>query len=361
MSDTIRTAPFTLTTGDYLRHYLISYFRMYIVLPWAPFMWLLTFGIPILAGFRHLTHREYLAFATSNLWYSVIWLTLIPAIGLFTTWRSLGRIETTYAQRVATLDSHAFALDGDGFSNHQVWSSFRRVIETPGNVYLVLRAGSAMIVPKRAFASPIIAKQFLAEARKHVRHAGHKQVQAFYDHIDAPEPMAGLVSPSFRMRFGVYFRYCLLVMCRSMLRPTTLIFLLAAFVGFPAWLQRDRLAAGDWRGVLISSIPGLIFFMVVFPLVMTLISWATVARQPAVRGERQVSLAADEVQARGDAYDVKVRWNNIRQVSQTWGLILLWSGPSGAIVVPRTAFADPAAADAFLDQARALWQAAKSA
>ncbi len=361
MSDTIRTAPFTLTTGDYLRHYLISYFRAYITLPWALFMWPITFGFPLLAGFHDLAHHQDLTSVASEFWYSLVWLIVIPAIGAISTWRTLARNSTAYLPRTACFDGDTFAVEGDSFSNRQLWRNFRQVVETPGSLYFEFRGGCTMIVPKRALPSKTAARQFLGDARRHIGNAANRQVKVFSSELDTSEPMSGLQSPPFRMSFGVYFRYCLLLMYRSMMRPFTLLVIIASFIGFPAWLQRQSLMDGHWQSFAITTLPMPFLFALLFPFPMALLSYFVARSQPSLHGDRRVSLAADEVQARGDAYDVKVRWSNIRRVSQSWGLILLWSGPNGAIVIPRSAFADPAAADAFIDQAKALWQAAKSA
>ena len=364
MSDTvIRSQPFTLTMRDYLMVYIGAYLRLFVTWPSAATLLPVILGPAAVLAWIMTREGRILDAVMSVSGILSMWAIIIPGFGLWRTWAGARANKTLQGSRVATLTDQQFSLEGEAFSTHQAWANFNGVVETKDKILLRVRSGVYHVVPVSAFDDDATCRAFVAAAKSHIKNAGDKTVGHFYGPVEAearPEPTAGdIVSPPFRLTFGVYSPYFLLLLARAMLRSPALPILALGFVGLPAWLYRDRLAAGDC-GVLTSSLETMIAFVVVFPFAMLLYAWM-IAKKRARGVDRYLSLSRETVRGWGQDHDVTLKWGAVHKVERRFGLILLWVGTRGALFVPDAVFANKAEADAFyqtaLDHRRA---AAKS-
>ncbi len=361
MSDTvIRSRPFTLTMRDYLMVYTGAYLRLFITWPSAATLLPVVLGPAAVLAWIMTREGRILDAVISVSCIVLMWAVVIPGFGLWRTWAGTRANKTLQGSRVATLTDQQFSLEGEAFSTHQAWGNFNGVVETKDKILLRLRAGLYHVVPVSAFDDDAARHAFVAAARQHIRNAGDKTVGQFYGPVEAearPEPAAGdIVSPPFRLTFGVYSPYFLLLVARAILRGPTLLILAVSFVGLPAWFHRDRLAAGDWS-VLTSSVVVAIAFILILPFAMLLYSWLRTKKT--TRGvDRYVSLNRETVRGWGADHDVTVGWGAVHKVERRFGLLLLWIGMRGALFVPVSAFADKAGAEAFYQAALNGWRAA---
>lgn len=361
MTDTIQTRPYSPKTSDYLIYYLISYGRMFITLPSAlviiPLAVLLPLGL--LAWDLHVDDDR--AIVSSVLPLLGFWFVLLPILGLLRIFWATRSNKTLIGERTAVADDNQFHLTGNTFVTHQSWKVFRGVIFTGRRIFLVVRgSGGAFVVHTDAFADRDEAQRFVTLARKHIRNASHKQTGAFYETPTNSEPLSGEQSPPFRLTFGTFAPYYLMLIWRSCLRPLPGLVLIGVFVGLPLWNAREDVMTGHWQGAVVSALLGLAGWVAVFPLVLVPFAWLQTKKLASAQGERRVALTADGVRAVGASYDVSLAWANVRAVNRWLGMILIWSGPQAAIFVPASAFADHETAQAFYERAVSHWQAAKA-
>lgn len=361
MSDTvIRSRPFTLTMRDYLMVYIGAYLRLFVTWPSAATLLPVILGpAAVLAWIMTREGRIFDAVISVSGILSM-WAVVIPGFGLWRTWAAARGNKTLQGSRVATLTDQQFSLEGEAFSTHQAWGNFSGVVETKSKILLRIRSGLYHVVPVSAFDDEAARRAFVAGARQHIRNAGDKTVGNFYGPVEAearPAPGGGdIVSPPFRLTFGVYSPYFLLLLARATLRGPTLLILVLAFIGLPAWLNRDALAAGDWHA-LTASATATIAFVLVFPFAMLLYSWLRTKKR--ARGvDRYLGLSREAVRSWGQDHDVTVKWDAVHKVEHRFGLVLLWVGTRGALFVPASTFADKAEADAFYQAALGYWRAA---
>jgi len=77
--------------------------------------------------------------------------------------------------------------------------------------------------------------------------------------------------------------------------------------------------------------------------------------------ERRLALSDAGVEIRSATFESLYRWSVIEEVGEYGSLVVLWVEPGTGVVVPRGAFADPAAERTFLDAVRGHMGAAKRA
>ena len=359
MTDTIQSQPYSPKTGDYLLYYLISYGRMFVILPSAlvivPLAVLLPFGL--LAWDLHVDDDQ--AIVRSVFPLIGFLFVLLPILGLLRIFWATRSNKTLMGERTVLADDNQFHLTGDSFVTNQSWKVFRSVIVTRRRIFLVVRgSGGAFVIHADAFADKDEAQRFIAFARKHIRNAGHKQTGAFYEAPTNPEPLSGEQSPPFRLTFGTFAIYYLMLIWRSCLRPLPGLFLIVVFVGLPLWNAREDIVAGHWQGPVVTAVLSLAGWITVFPLMLVPFAWLQTKKLASAQGERRVALTTEGVRAVGGSYDVSLAWTNVRAVNRWLGMILIWSGSQAAIFVPTSAFGDHDAAQAFYDRAIGYWQAA---
>ena len=125
-----------------------------------------------------------------------------------------------------------------------------------------------------------------------------------------------------------------------------------------AAMWRDDLLAGRYEAFVAASIT--VAVVVLFlPILLIPLSWKKSQKIPTVMGKRRVVIGPDHVRGIGDGYNAQFAWRDLRRVVRTRKLLACYTVPHGMIVVPASAFATRAEADAFFDQAKAWADAAR--
>ncbi len=352
----IRSQPYSLSRADYVHYYLSTYFRTFITLPWGPVSALMPIAVATLLAYDALSGGHYTTAALTGLAFVALWVVIIPGVGLMTMLRNLARTQNSYITRTAVAGGPDFRLESPGFTNRQAWSQFRRVRTTRRSIYLVLANRTTMIVQKSAFASPAECEAFIATCRRQIAGSRDRHARVF----DAPMVLAPLPdsqeTPPHRIGFRLFAVLYLLAILRIFTRPTTLIGLLAGFVGVPAWINRARIAAGDWS-LLWPSLGAVVIFYIAMPPLLLVFSWLTSRNKPVLRNPRRLAITPEQVRLYGEGFDVSVAWPSIRRINRRFGALQFWTGPASAFAVPLSAFPSRDAAQAFQDQATAYWRA----
>jgi hypothetical protein len=271
--------------------------------------------------------------------------------------RTLSKTANAYLPRTATVSVPTLVVEGHGFTNRQAWSGFRRVFPTKRLILLILTTGQAMIVPRSAFVSSADCDAFVTACRQHINGSRDRQARVFDAPMEAAPMPDSVESPSYRLGFGLFFMLSLLALFRAIVRPTTLIGLAAGMIGFPAWLQREQLANGDFS-VLRHAAITITSFFTLFPPVMALVNWMLVRKKPAMREPRRLAIAPDQLRLYSPGSDVTLDWPSIRRIDRRFGAIQFWVNWASSVAIPLSAFASPEDAQSFQDQATAWWQAA---
>lgn len=360
MSTTITTRSFSLSFGDYCRFYVASYYRAYLNPLRGVLLAVVCLALPALMAWRSLSQGYIQPLLTYLVGSWVLWLGILPLVGLISWTSTVGKNATLKGPRVAELSPAGFAVIGDSFETRQQWGQFTSVGQAGRIIYLMTNARTGMIVRKDAFTSDHDWQSFVAEAKRHIAAAKDKHAQVFYDEPIVAAPAEGLQTPPFHLTFGIFYPYYLRILYGTFVRPGTLIVVLLGFAVVPLWLQRQALLAGDWSG-LPSLLAPLLTFLALFPPLMALLAWPATRKTPAAKGPRTVTLTPERIVAKGDAYDVSIAWGDMSKITHDFGQLIAWTGTQGGVLVPDSAFADTAAARAFHAEAVRLFKAAKSA
>ncbi|WP_443749843.1 YcxB family protein [Asticcacaulis solisilvae] len=263
------------------------------------------------------------------------------------------------APRVVAFSPDAMTITRGGLDATLGWGTFRTVYETRGAIYL-MRVVEAHIVPKSAFASPELARQAAAHARHHIKYATDKATRVFYD---SPAPAAPAederVSPSFELTFRLFAEIFLRNRYRSVGAVAAQFAAAALVIAAYAWIWRYDLSNGEYGGFLMAS--GIVVSAIlILPVLLIPVSWKMSQKVPTVMGLRQVAMTPSYVRGFGKDYDARFAWQDLRRVVRTSGALFCYTRPNGMVVVPASAFATQAEADAFFDQARAWADAARA-
>ena len=91
------------------------------------------------------------------------------------------------------------------------------------------------------------------------------------------------------------------------------------------------------------------------------LSSAMVKADGPTMSEQRITVAADGIRSTSRFIDHLYRWGAFEELTVYDGIIALWTEPGDGAMVPRSAFADPAAEAAFLEAVRGHMAAAKAA
>ncbi len=352
----IRSQPYRLTKADYIDYYICGYWRAFIALPSALWMWLIILvpGATLVAINLKDGHPGRALLIVAGL--AAFWFVIIPAVGILTMLGNLSRSTNAYIPRTAIISGAGFALESTGFTNRQIWSQFRGVRITRRLVYLVMAVGTGIIIPKSAFADAAERDTFVAACRRHIRSSRDPQAQVFDTPMLATPLPGSLETPPHRLGFGLFAALYMLSLVRTFTRPIMGLIVLA-LAGLTAWVHRAQMAAGDFSSLLALA-GGALLWLALFLPAMTLLNWLAVRKKPIIRQPRRTAISAEQIRTYGEAFDVAVTWTAIRRIDRRFGAIQFWTGRAAAIAVPLSAFPSREAAQAFQDQATAYWRAA---
>ena len=120
--------------------------------------------------------------------------------------------------------------------------------------------------------------------------------------------------------------------------------------------------AGALHASLLAAWTGLAVYMVVFPIVFgTTIALQVLKRMPSANTIRWCTEVIDPWGFRCFVPEGEKRsiWQQIRKVAETPGYFFVFATGGKGYLIPKRAFASPAHADAYRQQALAYWEAAK--
>ncbi len=359
--DEIRTLPYRLKLGDFFAFYLKTYYSGFVRFPRALFFLAFIFGVPLIGNLQGLRQGQYAGFVASSCLFVLLWLMVIPGLGLVSSWMNFRQNKGNAVPRVAVLNNEGVRFEGEGTGSALAWTMFSKAVESRTNVFLYTTPNCAYIIPKSAFDTPAACTAFVAAATTHSAQANHKQIGAFYEAHKPTEPGAG-DAPPFRLTFRIFLPLYLDIYYASLRQPTTLILTGVMFVGLSAWgASKSRSPDAMVSAFLGMLATLLVISLILAPPVLAFLAWLRARGMAGAKGDRYVRMTEDGIGARGDAYEVNVKWRDLYRIKKSFGVILFKTAPQNGVVLPMSAFSDPAAAAAFYERARTYWKAAKAA
>ena len=336
----IRTKTFRLGLEDYRALWLAQAVRPLRIL----FVLVLgvAFGIPVLTGNG----------SPRYLWMLAVYLVAaggLTILALILLCRRLRRDPLASGERIIILESAAVRLIGYGFDTRWAWSAVDGISQDRGHLFIFTPGQDALIVPKRALASPDESRRLVKLARAAIR-SSRRPLSALPPLVEPPDNRELWRSRPYRMVLQRPLQQALLkLLAIAVLLPCTSLLVLIVTSGGNIMRHLDYLVV----------IPILMVPYAGGLLVTLLILWLVFRRLPYRRGEREVCFTRDYVRSTGPLIDSRVDWVNVREVHQTSGMFLFRLA-NGWFHIPASAFASPAQATAFFTQAVAFWRAAEA-
>lgn len=364
MTDIV-TKPFNVTLNDYNGLFITASFRALFSLPVGlVYLYQLLFW-PFMFVNYDVNAESWPKFAAGVAVMAVLWLVVIPFFSILVARNGLKKAQNTTGTRTARLTDDFLALDGDGFTNRMVWKTFRYATCNRQAIYFVTRLNAGYIVLNSAFESPDQRAQFLKTAQQFIRAAKAKPAVILGDD-GAPtyDEATALVSQPFSLniwRSVATYTHNLYQMFLSPLTALATIVFLGAVFALMRYQHDDlRLESpADWLSVVWQPVTFYVFFCFVFVPLLTPLTWLIHRNSPHFKGKRRVAIDGQRICILAQSNTFSVEWQDIEKVTRRFGYILIFPKPRGTLIVPISAFADKASAQAFYDQARAWWRASR--
>jgi hypothetical protein len=365
MADDIITKPFSLTTTDYRGLHIYSLTRSMLGFPFV-LIWVNNiFLIPYLMSEDQIDAGDWSSFGLWVAAFAAFWLIIIPILSLLVAQKQLKGISHITKTRIVRFTESDISLKGDDFEHVMNWQSLRKAVQTRKAIYLLTKNLSGFVIPKSALEVQSDVNAILALAKRQIAKAKSKKISAFETDIGNAESLSGLQSPPFRLTFGRFFILYISQIYALFLTPLNFLIFIFIALAFVFWNNRFEILAGqlmpyEWLASLQPFIWVIPIFLIALPFLAPL-SWLLIRRQPASRGERRVSITPSDIQMAGTSYFMRMNWIDILKIRPRLGMMLFFAKPRGIILVPFSAFPDIASAQAFYDQARVYFNAAKAA
>jgi len=180
----------------------------------------------------------------------------------------------------------------------------------------------------------------------------------------------GLSTHAFQLAPQHFAAFSWWVRRRNVLRWVLLCILpLPTLVVLALWFRAATLGWGEALGRVVREPAGEIglILAIVYPIVQIVGPFtlgSAQARASKALGPRTVSISSTGLHEQLGVGSKQYDWSAFKQIGEHRDVMVFPLGPSpaltGAILVPRSAFPSPAEADAFVAEARRLWQAARA-
>ncbi len=356
---TFETRSHSLTYGDYAAYAFHTFYRNLLTVKAGLFHLVITVLLILSFGLPPLIRGDVAGALPGTLGYPAFVLIAGPCLfGARILWAAR-TIPAMRAARTVIFSPDALTINRNGLDVTLGWGTFRTVFETPKAIYL-MRTSEAHIVPKSTFASADTGKLAAAHARHHVKYATDKSTKVFYDTpVPAPPTADEQVSPPFELNFRLFAEIFLRNRYHSLGALLGQLSAAVAMSLFYAWIYRIELMEGQYTTFLLSSL-GFTALIFIAPVLALPLSWKLSQKVPTVMGQRRVAITPTYVRTFGEGYDTRFAWRDLRRVVRTRKGLACYTMPRGVTLVPASAFASQAEADAFFDQAKAWADAARA-
>ncbi len=342
----IHTLPYRLKLGDFFAFYLKTYYSGFVRFPRALFLLAFIFGVPVMGNLQALLHGQYMGFMTSSCLFLLLWLLVIPGLGLVSSWMNFRQNKGNAVPRVAVVNDEGIRFEGEGTGSALAWTMVSKAVESRTNVFLYTTPNCAHIIPKSAFGTPADCTAFVAAARTNSAQANHGQIGAFYE-APRPAPQGPGDAPPFRLTFRVFLPFYFDIYYASLRQPATLLLSGIMFIGLSAWTASKNRSPDAMLFSFLSMLAAMlvIYLILVSPL-LAFLSWLKARNTVGAKGDRYIRMTDEGIGARGDAFEVNIKWRDLYRVKKSFGVILFKTAPQNSVVLPMSAFSDPAAAKA---------------
>lgn len=354
--ESFETRVFTLTVRDYAAHAIFSWYHSLLDVKIALLQVVPIVSISLALAGDAIWRGDFVAAWPAIALYPALLLTVMPLIFVPFVVHSVKRTPNLTEAGTIAFTPDGFVIKRGQLNASLDWGAFKKIIETRKAIYLT-RTSEAHIVPKSAFASMEVARAAAAFARRSVRQAGGK-TRGVISGAEAPQAPDERVSPPFEMTFRIYAQ----LVIRNALSGgpgIVLLFMPCAIIALVAWTYRADILAGFFDVFLLplSIAVGVALFILLLVLAL---GWMLARKVPTTMGQRRVAIAPGYVRASGDGYAAQFAWRDLQRVVRTRKYLICYIRPRGYIVLPASAFATRAEADAFFDQAKAWAEAART-
>lgn len=348
----IQTHVYKLTAWHGINYQLRGYFRGMTHWPVCLFWLPLFLGGPIWLG---VTFQNFVVFLTFLPIMFTTWVVLVPALTMVNILLGFHKTQTPLGQWQTTLTADEVVTLSEGVENRRAWKTFRFVCRAGKDLHLVGKFSTGLVIPQEAFTDGAMQEAFIRKAEQHIKDTQHKPQIIHYVHSKEPVGNEGLSTPPFNLNLGFFVAYKLPLAYQVWLRPVPLMIVVTAFAGFPLWIARKQIIAGDWLSPLTGVLALLGAVLLLFPAASIVMHWFLFRKM--IAAQQVVTINETGVAVVGPRHDLRFAWDDISNIVRRGPSLSFCNSAHGNVVVDRTAFVSKADADAFEARALALWRA----